>query len=134
MTDTTFEIETYDPSWCKNCFFIDCNICGGSHDTFCRLNNGNILVCADCVESGDIDGELIRHAERLEAQAQKLRLLKGQLKVPSSQEWQTALEHDKAETEAAAKKPHPIEKINKAARRFAAKKAAAEGTKEDEAA
>jgi hypothetical protein len=80
-----------------------CTVCGGhtekvpvlaeAKDT---INGGDIRICERCLECGDIDDELSRHADRLEAAAQEIRNLKGHLKVPSFQEWQAATDRHEA--------------------------------------
>jgi hypothetical protein len=60
------------------------------------INGGDIRVCERCLERGDIDGEVGRHADKLEAYAQDLRRLIGHLKVPTYQEWEAAMERHEA--------------------------------------
>jgi hypothetical protein len=78
-----------------------CTVCGGCTEKVSVLteakdtiNGGeDILVCERCLERGDIDGELSRHADRLEEHArvyaQELRRLIGHLRVPTFERWQT---------------------------------------------
>jgi hypothetical protein len=49
--------------------------------------DGTVRVCEHCLKAGHIDDRLAMHAQRLEDQAQKTRLLIGRLEVPSYEEW-----------------------------------------------
>jgi hypothetical protein len=50
--------------------------------------HGTVRVCERCLEAGDINARLEKHAAHLDAQAGLVRKLIGQLKVPSYAEWQ----------------------------------------------
>ena len=67
-----------------------CTVCGGQTSGVNVLNespDGTIHVCEHCLKAGHIDERLAMHAQRLEEQAQEIRLLIGRLKVPSYEEW-----------------------------------------------
>jgi hypothetical protein len=67
-----------------------CTVCGGHTAGVNVLNetpDGAVRVCEHCLKDGRIDERLGMHAERLEKQAQEVRLLIGQLKVPTYDEW-----------------------------------------------
>jgi hypothetical protein len=82
-----------------------CTVCGGCTEKVAVLveakdsiNGGDDLrVCEECLKRDDIDGELGRHADRLEADAQELRRLIGHLKVPTFAEWRAECERADAE-------------------------------------
>jgi hypothetical protein len=67
-----------------------CTVCGGHTSGVNVLNetpDGAVRVCEHCLKEGRIDERLAMHAERLEKQAQEVRLLIGHLKVPTYDEW-----------------------------------------------
>jgi hypothetical protein len=72
-----------------------CTICGGHTEKVLVLTeysdpSGEVLVrvCEHCLESGDIDGRLKKHADIFEGLAQHTRALVGLLKVPTYEEWE----------------------------------------------
>lgn len=75
-----------------------CTVCGGNTEKVIVLCEGRvnpdvestIRVCERCLEAGDIDGRLERHAEYLEAFAERVRSLIGRLNVPTYAAWQDA--------------------------------------------
>jgi hypothetical protein len=69
-----------------------CSVCGGYTEKVTVLARGHgLLVCETCLEAGNIDERIERHAAALEAMATETRALIGRLVVPSYAEWQAAI-------------------------------------------
>ena len=98
-----------------------CTVCGGCTEKVAMLaegqdEHGKIRVCENCLENGDIDEHLAKHADTLGAQAELVRKLIGRLKVPTFAEWikaerdhnvLTIMEHDEITREEAETRVHP---------------------------
>ena len=75
-----------------------CDACGGNTEkvsTLCTVpeghpTHGGFQVCEACLQAGDIDARLTRHADALSEQAAELRGLVGRLRVPAYAEWESA--------------------------------------------
>jgi hypothetical protein len=69
---------------------------GGEIETDARgivgpgMSRDAIRVCEFCLEAGDVDGRLQRHADSLDRYANYVRGLVGRLKVPSYADWKAA--------------------------------------------
>ena len=71
-----------------------CHVCGGYSEKVTVLAEGRdsdrnvvVRVCETCLENGNIDVSLERHAAKLEENAKFVRSLKGRLKVPTFLDW-----------------------------------------------
>jgi hypothetical protein len=75
-----------------------CHCCGGHTEkvgVLCEVPADHELhagfrVCERCLEAGDINARLLKHAAQLEQEAAELRSLAGRLVVPSFVEWEHA--------------------------------------------
>lgn len=95
--EPTFERTNFLTRW-------PCTVCGGCTENVEILteakdtvNGGGIRVCERCLQNRDIDGELARHADCLEAYPKELRRLLGRLKVPTYQEWEAEMKRAELE-------------------------------------
>jgi hypothetical protein len=76
-------------------FGLMCTVCGSFTEQrlICaKSHDPKILVCEDCLASGDVDARLVEHARRLEAGAAFVRNLFGRLRVPTVEQWKAANE------------------------------------------
>jgi len=70
-----------------------CHVCGGCTEKVEVLaesdgaKDGSIRVCERCLEAGNIDERLAKHADDIDAWAAQVRALIGRLKVPTFAEW-----------------------------------------------
>jgi hypothetical protein len=79
-----------------------CTVCGGHTEkveVLAESEGRGVRVCERCLQCGDIDGHLARHAAELEQEAARLRSLIGRLKVPTYQEWEAEMDRCNAEFE-----------------------------------
>jgi hypothetical protein len=91
MLDRTDDGRKIKIELVKTRFFTryPCDVCGGCTEKVSVLARGHdLLVCETCLEAGDIDERLKRHAAALMAAV--TRGLIGRLQVPSWAEWQAA--------------------------------------------
>jgi hypothetical protein len=71
-----------------------CHVCGGHTEkveVLAEDHGGNVRVCEFCLEAGNIDDRLRKHAARLREYADAVEALIGLLKVPSYEAWQARM-------------------------------------------
>jgi hypothetical protein len=100
MDDNVIEIKLVDTNYLTR---WSCTVCGGHTDKVPVLAESDgppsscIRVCEQCLEEGEIDARLIKHAQRIrEPYATQLRLLVGKLRVPTYEQWKAACEQHEA--------------------------------------
>ena len=101
MTNNTNNMITVEMTMSPGCFFrFPCDVCGGSTEKHSVLAQSSgtprIVACETCLERGDIDATLVRHADALERRAAEVRGWEGRLKVPTFAEWQAAVDRENA--------------------------------------
>lgn len=80
-----------------------CHICGGVTEKdviIVEVLEGEfkgLRICPFCLESGDTDGRLQKHIDRLLSEAEELRSLMGRIEAPTYQEWQKKTEEHERE-------------------------------------
>ena len=80
-------------------FRLPCTVCGGWTEknlVAAEAREAWLRVCESCLEAGDIDTRLQRHADALERQAVQLRSLVGHLRVPTFADWQAAVDEEES--------------------------------------
>ena len=62
-----------------------CHVCGGATDKYAVLAQAanGFRICPECLEAGDFNARLERHARKLEKDAAELRSLIGAIDAPT---------------------------------------------------